>query len=162
MEKIKLTFIAFVKSSGLFDFITKPERVNAFIKSAVGMLAGAVETIGDIIAGILDAIAWLPFTDTQKWKGMASAVRSGTGTVSGGIRASVANLGGSSAPSVTETVQGGAKQEQQQQAAKQTVTPPPKEFGPRAPREGSVYMDKQKVGTILFGDADQLYSFKTN
>jgi hypothetical protein len=119
MEKIKMTFIAFVKSSGLFDFITKPERVNAFIKSAVGMLAGAVETIGDIIAGILDGIASLPFTDTQKWKGMASAVRSGTGTVSGGIRASVSSLGGSSAPSVTETVQSGAKQEQKE---KQTST----------------------------------------
>lgn len=121
MEKIKITFIEFVKSSGLFDFITNPQRVNAFIKSAVDMLAGAVDTISGIIAGILDAIAWLPFTDTQKWKNMANSVRTGSGTVTSGMRASVANLGGQEAPSVGNTVQASAQQQQQQQQ-QQTAT----------------------------------------
>lgn len=160
MEKIKLTFIEFVKNSGLFEFITNPARVNEFIKSAVNMLAGAVSTATEIIAGILDAIAWLPFTDTQKWKGMANQVRYGGGTIASGMTASVANLGGSQAPSVETTVQQGAKQEQQQAAAKK-ATASSENWGPRAPQtreQGNVYLGREKVGTILFGDAPGNYS----
>ena len=120
MEKIKLTFIEFVKNSKLFDFITKPENVNNFIKSAVGMLAGAIDTISGIISGILNLIAKLPFTDTQYWKGLANRVSSGTSSVTGGLRASVQNLGGSEAPLISGTVQKG---EQQQQTAATAPSP---------------------------------------
>ena len=122
MEKIKLTFIDFVKTSGLFDFITNPQRVNAFIKSATGMLAGAINTIGEIIASVLDAMgSVIGFFggDSGKWQGLAEKVRGGTGTIAGGMTAAVANIGGTAAPSVGNTMQAGARQ--QQTAARATT-----------------------------------------
>jgi hypothetical protein len=49
MNKIKLVFVQFVEKSGLIEFLTNPQRIESFVKSLVGRLAGAVEVIGDTI-----------------------------------------------------------------------------------------------------------------
>lgn len=109
MEKIKKTFVDFVKSSGLFDFITDPKRINDFIKGLADRLASAIGLIGEIIATMLDGVGSLPFTDTEKWQNLAAQVRSGSGNLSGAIRSTTASLGGTAAPSISGTVQKGVK-----------------------------------------------------
>ena len=117
MNKIKNIFVSFVENSGILDFITNPERIANFAKGLIERLAGAVELIGTIIGGLLDIIARLPFTDTAKWQGMASQVRTGTTSVGGTLRAAAGNIGGLTAQSVGATVESGARQTTTQQAA---------------------------------------------
>lgn len=103
MDKIKQTFIDFIEKSKIFEFLTNPEKINGFIKSILSGLAGAINTIGDIFAGIMDAIAWMPFTDTDKWKAYGNTIRSGTATFSGGIQAAGNSIGLAEGGVVTQT-----------------------------------------------------------
>jgi len=93
MDKIKQTFIDFIEKSKIFDFLTNPDKVNGFIKSILNGLASAINTIGDIFAGIMEAISHIPFTDTQKWQGYANSIRGGAGSFSGAIRSVGGGLG---------------------------------------------------------------------
>ena len=127
MEKIKKTFVDFLTKSGLFDFITNPERINNFIKGLTERLSGAVSLIGDIIASVLEAVAWLPGTDTEKWQGLADQVRTGASITAGGISSISNQLGGTQAESVGGTVQKGATQTAAQTAA------PAQPYGVMAP-----------------------------
>lgn len=111
MERIKKTFVDFLTNSGLFEFITNPVKINNFIKGMADKLASTISMIGEIIASILDGISHLPFTDTDKWQGMAASVRSGSGNLSGAIRASTDSLGGGSEGSISGTKEKGARQD---------------------------------------------------
>jgi hypothetical protein len=109
MNKIKIVFVQFVEKSGLIEFLTNPQRIESFIKSVVGKLAGAVEVIGDIIGGILDFISVLPGTDKLKYQGLASKVRSGANEFGGGIRSMGNSLNFGGTDSISGTVEAGTK-----------------------------------------------------
>jgi len=110
MERIKKTFVDFLRNSGLFEFITDPVKVNNFIKGMADKLASTISMIGEIIATMLDGISHLPFTDKDKWQGMAESVRSGSGGLAGSIRATTNSLGGAPAGSISNNVENGSKQ----------------------------------------------------
>lgn len=109
MEKIKKVFVDFVKNSGLFDFLTNPEKINKFIIGLTDKLASTISLISEIIATMLDGVGSLPFTDSEKWQSLAAQVRSGGSNLSGAIRSTSSSLGGTVAPSISGTVQKGAK-----------------------------------------------------
>jgi hypothetical protein len=111
MERIKKTFVDFLRNSGLFEFITDPVKINNFIKGMADKLASTINMIGEIIAMMLDGVGSLPFTDKEKWSGMAAQVRSGAGGLAGSIRSSTDSLGGAPAGSISGNVEKGTKQE---------------------------------------------------
>jgi hypothetical protein len=111
MERIKKTFVDFLRNSGLFEFITDPVKINNFIKGMADKLASTINMIGEIIAMMLDGVGSLPFTDKEKWSGMAAQVRSGTSNLSGAIRSSTDSLGGAPAGSISGNVEKGSKQQ---------------------------------------------------
>ena len=119
MERIKRTFVEFIKNSGLFEFMTDPAKINNFIKGLADKLASTISMIGEIIAMMLDGVGSLPFTDKEKWSGMAAQVRSGAGGLAGSIRSSTDSLGGAPAGSISGNVEKGTKQvsAQEKQAA---------------------------------------------
>jgi hypothetical protein len=117
MNKIKLVFVQFVEKSGLIEFLTNPQKIEGFVKSVVGRLAGAVEVIGDIIGGILDFISRLPGTDKLKYQGLASKVRAGAGEFGGGIRTMGNNLNFGGTDSISGTVESGTKSQKTAGAA---------------------------------------------
>jgi hypothetical protein len=111
MERIKRTFVEFIKNSGLFEFMTDPVKINNFIKGMADKLASTINMIGEIIATMLDGVGSLPFTDKEKWSGMAAQVRSGAGGLAGSIRSSTDSLGGAPAGSISGNVEKGSKQQ---------------------------------------------------
>lgn len=111
MERIKKTFVDFIRNSGLFEFLTNPEKINNFIKGMADKLASAISMIGEMIAMMLDGVSHLPFTDTDKWQGMAARVRSGAGGLSESIRATTNSLGGTPAGSISDNVEKGSRQQ---------------------------------------------------
>ena len=111
MERIKKTFVDFLRNSGLFEFITDPVKINNFIKGMADKLASTINMIGEIIAMMLDGVGSLPFTDKEKWSGMAAQVRSGAGGLAGSIRSSADSLGGALAGSISGNVEKGSKQQ---------------------------------------------------
>lgn len=125
MNKIKLVFVQFVEKSGLVEFLTNPQRIESFVKSLVGRLAGAVEVIGDIIGGILDFISHLPGTDKLKYQELASKVRSGANEFGGGIRTMGSNLNFGGTDSISGTVEAGTKSQKTASAAA-AAAPQPK------------------------------------
>lgn len=94
MEKIKQTFLDFVERSKIFEFLTNPQRVNAFINTVIQNLAGAVNMIGDIIASLMEGISHIPFTDKGKWQGYADSIRGGAGNLAGNISSIAFEKGG--------------------------------------------------------------------
>jgi len=122
MERIKRTFVEFIKSSGLFEFMTDPAKINNFIKGLADKLASTISMIGEIIAMMLDGISHLPFTDTAKWQGMAASVRMGSGGLAGSIRSSTDSLGGAPAGSISGNVEKGTKQENNYKAKSSAAT----------------------------------------
>lgn len=113
MNKIKTTFIEFVEKSGILDFITNPQKVEGFVKGLIGRLAGAVELVGDIIAGILEALGSIVGIFNERkganLQSLANTVRSGAGEFAGGIRSMTSAVGGTPAESIGETVVAGTK-----------------------------------------------------
>lgn len=102
MEKIKQTFIDFVEKSKIFEFLTDDKKVNGFIKSILNGLAGAIDTVGMIMAGIVDVIGDVVgiFNEEKgaSFHAMAASITSGAGLLSGGMRAVGGSLGGEAAP----------------------------------------------------------------
>lgn len=111
MESIKRTFVEFVRNSGLFDFITNPQKVNAFVANLSDKLAGTVSIIGKIVALMLEGISHLPFFDKEAFQGLAAQVRSGTGEFAGSIRTIGTSIQGTTAPSIGGTIEKGTKQQ---------------------------------------------------
>jgi hypothetical protein len=122
MERIKKTFVDFIRSSGLFDFLTDPVKINNFIKGMANTLANVVGMIGEIIASILDGISHLPFTDTDKWQMMAAEVRDGSYNLGNSIRSTTNSLGGTPAGSISGAKEKGARADAQPQPSSNTGT----------------------------------------
>lgn len=93
MNSIKNIFIEFVQKSGILDFITNPQKIQAFAQGLITRFAGAVQLIGDIIASLIEGIGSLPFTDKAKWEGLARSVRTGTTEFAGGLKGAAGTLG---------------------------------------------------------------------
>lgn len=159
MEKIKKVFVDFVKNSGLFDFLTNPEKINNFIKGLGDKLAGTISMIGDIIGLMLEGVSHLPFTDKDKWQGLADQVRSGAGGLAGSIKSVTSSLGGTQASSISGNVQQGAQQ-QNKQAAQQV----PQNYVTtnQQPMEAKLYLDGQQITTAVFKNANSNPSLNFN
>lgn len=123
MNRLKTTFVGFIEKSGILEFITNPQKVQAFVGALIDRLAGAVTLIGDIISGLLQVIGYLPGTDKGKWESLAERVQGGTGSLAGALTSTAASFGGGGAP-VGETVVNGKKSEvKAAQAATKTGVP---------------------------------------
>jgi hypothetical protein len=112
MERIKKVFVDFVKNSGLFDFLTSPEKINNFIKGMADKLASTIQIIGDVIAGLIDAVGSVVGFfggDGDKYSMMAAQVRDGSFNLGNSIRTSTASLGGSPAGSISSNKEKSAK-----------------------------------------------------
>ena len=109
MNRIKTIFIEFVEKSGLLDFITKPEKIQGFITGLIERLAGAVNMIGSIIAGILETVGDIAglFNSERgaSLKGLASQVRAGSAAFAGGLQGAASTIGAATTPSISSTVQ---------------------------------------------------------
>jgi hypothetical protein len=159
MERIKKTFVDFLTNSGIFDFITKPERINGFIKGLTERLAGLIQTIGDIIASVLEAIgsvAGFFGGDKDKYTGLAAQVRSGAGSLAGGVLSVSNSLGGTPAQSVGATVQQGAAQ---QAVAATPAAASGQPYGVMAPQPIIVQsvLDGQTIATSTVNYFPQVY-----
>jgi hypothetical protein len=118
MERIKKTFVDFVRNSGLFDFLTDPQKLNGFIKGLADKIAGAASVIGNIIASVVDLLGTITFGDTSaNFHALAEKVRGGSEGLSGSIRAASAYIGGTSPGSIGSTVANGAAQQNTQSPA---------------------------------------------
>ena len=131
LETMKRTFVELIKASGIFDFITKPERVTAFVQGLADKLASVIDIVGRIVAGIMEGVAYVVglFSDEKaaEIRALAGTVRSGSGTFAESIRVATGTLGGVPAPAVGATVQQGARTT----SAPMSATPPPN-FNPLA------------------------------
>lgn len=170
MSRIKTVFVEFVEKSGILDFITNPQKIQAFAQGLIERLAGAVQLIGDIISALIRGVGSLPFTDKNKWEGLARSVEAGTSGFAGGLRSTAATLGGMSlsdgggvavnaaannygetTPSLGTTIQQNQKQQAPTTLQSTGVANTPTINVAIAP--SNVYMDGQKVGEIVYGNA---------
>ena len=155
IETMKRTFIELIKNTGIFDFITKPERVNAFIKGVADRIAGAISIVGRIVASLMEAFASIVsiFSSGQakNLRSLAGTVRSGAGSLSEGIRASTANLGGTPPISVGETMQNNYRSQTgtgtQQNTTGTGTAAGTASTGTRQNTEVNFYLDTTKVAT---------------
>lgn len=172
MNRIKNTFIQFVENSGILEFITNPQKIQGFVTGLITRLAGAVEMIGDIIAGILDAVGSVVGFfggDSDKYKNLASSVRTGTAGFAGSMRGAAATVQGmnfgEAAPSVGNTVQQGVRQQSASTtgAGSSAATVGGGSGAAKGMSYvgdgrgvGDVYLDGQKVGAIVFNKQTQI------
>lgn len=154
MEKIKRVFVEFVKNSGLFDFLTSPEKMNNFIKGLADKLAGTINMIGDIIATLIEGVGSVVGFfggDGDKYQMMAAQIRSGAGNLAGGIQSVSNSLGGTQAASISSNVQQGTQQQSKQgaqQAPQNYVT------ANQQPMVANLYLDGQQITTAVFNNAN--------
>lgn len=114
MEKIKKTFVDFIRTSGLFDFLTDDAKINKFIIRITDTLSGAVSMIGKIIADILRVMSHIPGFDKTTYQGYADSVEAGSMNFASTIKSSSAALGGTPAKPIGETVGKGVAQQSTQ------------------------------------------------
>ena len=115
MNRIKTTFVEFVEKSGILDFITNPDKIQGFITGLMNRLAGAVNMVGELVAGIVELMADITgfFSEDRatKLRGLASSVRSGAAGFASGITAATSAVEGTAAPSVGSVLERGARGE---------------------------------------------------
>lgn len=150
MNRIKNTFVEFVEKSGILDFITNPQKIQAFAQALIDRLAGAVELLGNLmasLAGVVGRVAGVFGGDRTQWDMLSDKIRGGTSNFAGGLRQTGATLGGALAPSIGTTVQNGVRPR---------TTETPVGISPTSPQstlpqqQGNVYLDGLKVGQIIY------------
>ena len=103
MDKIKQTFIDFIEKSKIFEFLTDEKRVNGFIRSILNGLSGAVDTVGQIIAGVMEIIGDVVGFfggDSTKWYDWAAGASEG----GKGLAGSIKSIGGGLGPGLAEII----------------------------------------------------------
>lgn len=122
LEGMKRTFVELIRQSGIFDFITKPEKITAFVRALADKLASVIDIVGRIVAGIMEGVAYVVglFSDqkAQEIRSLAGSVRAGTGTFAESMRIATGAMGGTPAPSVGTTVENTARQQAAASATK--------------------------------------------
>lgn len=154
MERIKKAFVDFMRKSGLFDFLSDPKKIDDFIKGLANKLASTVNMIGSIIATLIDGVGSVVGFfggDKDKYQMMAAQIRSGAGSLAGGIQAVGNSLGGTQAASISSNVQQGA-----QQQAKQGTQQVPQNYVTtnQQPMVANLYLDGQQITTAVFNNAN--------
>lgn len=163
MNRIKTVFIEFVEKSGILEFITNPQKIQGFVTGLINRLAGAVEIIGSIIAGLVSAagsVVGFFGGNSAKWKGLASTIRTGSSNFAGSMRGAATtvqgmNFGEATTP-ISTTVQQSVRQQNYSApaaAGKGMATGTPGRdmaYVGNGKGMGDVYLDGQKVGSILF------------
>jgi len=161
MNRIKTVFVEFVEKSGILDFITNPDKIQGFVTGLINKLAGAVNMVGEIVAGIVELVADVTgfFSEDRaaKLRGLASSVRSGASGFAGGITAATSAMGGTTAPSVGAVLERGTRGE---------ITAPSAVYGPVPAAAGNqtttVYMviDGEVIAKQVVGKVPSM--FQTN
>jgi hypothetical protein len=117
LEKMKRTFVELIKQSGIFDFITSPEKITSFVRALADKLASVIDVVGRVVATMMEGVAYVVsfFSDEKagQIRMLAGTIRGGTGTFAESIRVATGVGTGEQAPSVGRTVQNGARQEQE-------------------------------------------------
>ena len=158
MEKIKIAVVSFVHDSGLFDFLTKPEKINAFITGLTDKLGGFIKWIGNAIATLLEGIGSFVhiFSSStgDQLMAIAAQARGGGAELGSSIQAIGANLGGTIGNSISGTKEAGAQKQNTQQTA---AAPTQHYVAAPQPMTANVYLDGQHITTALFRNANQTY-----
>ena len=158
MEKIKIAVVEFVKNTGLFDFLTKPEKINAFITGLTDKLGGFIKWIGNAIATLLEGIGSFVhiFSSStgDQLMAIAAQARGGGAELGSSIQAIGANLGGTIGNSISGTKEAGAQKQNTQQTA---AAPTQHYVAAPQPMTANVYLDGQQITTALFRNANQTY-----
>ena len=122
--RIKIAVVEFVKNTGLFDFLTKPEKINAFITGLTDKLGGFIKWIGNAIATLLEGLGKFVHifsSDTgDQLMAIAAQARGGGAELGSSIQAIGANLGGTIGNSISGTKEAGAQKQNTQQTAAAT------------------------------------------
>ena len=157
MEKIKIAVVSFVHDSGLFDFLTKPEKINAFITGLTDKLGGFIKWIGNAIATLLEGIGSFVhiFSSStgDQLMAIAAQARGGGAELGSSIQAIGANLGGTIGNSISGTKEAGAQKQNTQQTA--AATQPGQYVAAPQPMTANVYLDGQQITTAVFRNANQ-------
>jgi hypothetical protein len=97
IEKIKQSIIDFVERSGLIekiqkfvDYLTEPGNMKGVLETIKGVIAGAITFFSSIVEEVMRMISHLPFTDREKWQGIADQIHAGAANAA----ASVSSVGG--------------------------------------------------------------------
>lgn len=157
MNRIKTVFIEFVEKSGILDFITNPQKIQAFAQGLIDRLAGAVEIIGSLMSGLANVVGKVVGFfggDSTQWEMLSDRIQGGSTGFAGSLRQASATLGGMPAPSIGATIQGGVKMKNStpQPTANSTTAPNGQ------PAVGNVYLDGYQVGSIILNqNANQIY-----
>lgn len=156
MEKIKRVFVEFVRTSGIFDFLTNPAKMNNFITGLADKIAGTASLIGRIIGSVIDLLGTVTFGDTSRnFHALAEEVRGGASNLSSGIRSTANSLGGAVATSLSGTVQEGARQQNVPQQAPTTQGTSP--VAVSTPVTVVHKMDSHTIGTTTFDVYSELF-----
>lgn len=117
LEKMKRAFVELIRQSGIFDFITKPERVTAFVRALADKLASTIDIVGRIIAGLMEGVAsvvgFFSSRKASEIRSLAGTVRAGSTSLAENVRIATGVNSGQAAPSVGATVQNNARQQPQ-------------------------------------------------
>ena len=147
MERIKIVVVDFVKNTGLFDFLTKPEKINAFITGLTDKLGGFIKWIGNAIATLLEGLGSFVhiFSSStgDQLMSIAAQARGGSADLGSSIQAIGANLGGAVSNSISGTKEAGV----QKQTTQQTT-----------PQQGAYVAVPQTFTANLFLDGQQITS----
>jgi len=156
MERLKIAVVDFVKNTGLFDFLTKPEKINQFIGGLTDKLGGFIKWIGNAIATLLEGLGKFVHifsSDTgEQLMAIAAQARGGSAELGTSIQAIGANLGGTVATSISGTKEAGVQKQQQQAAA---VGNPSQFVAAPQPMTANLYLDGQQITTAVFRNANQ-------
>ena len=158
IERMKKAFVDFMKNSGLFDFLKDPAKVNDFIKDVANKVASTINMIGDMVALLIEGVGTVANFfggDGDKYKSMASRIRSGAGGAAESIRSVGSALGGTQAASISGNVQQGVQQQSKPAAAPAGayVMAPA-----QTPMVANLYLDGQQITTAIFDNSKKNFS----
>ena len=158
MERLKIAVVDFVKNTGLFDFLTKPEKINAFISGLTDKLGGFIKWIGNAIATLLEGLGkfvGIFSSDTgEQLMTIAAQARGGSAELGSTIQAIGANLGGATPASIGGTKEAGVQKQQQAAAVGN-----PSQFIATQPQQmtANLFLDGQQITSAVFRNGTQTY-----
>ena len=158
MEKIKIAVVNFVHDSGLFDFITNPKKINAFITGLTDKLGGFIKWIGNAIATLLEGLGKFVSifsSDTgSQLMAIAAQARGGSAELGTSIQAIGANLGRAVSNSIGGTKEAGVQKQQQA-----TAVGNPSQFVATQPQQmtANLFLDGQQITSAVFRNGTQTY-----
>jgi hypothetical protein len=107
MDKLKTSIVDFVERSHLIekiesfiDYLSNPKNMQGILNTIKGVIASAIEFFGGVASNVAGLISHMPFTDRDKWQGIADKIDRGTANAVAGVR----GVGMSESVSVSDNV----------------------------------------------------------